>query len=971
MINENFDSSIFLNEVLDNNNPYGFNHLESDKSNIFSAPFNIDNSSIFELANASDREFKIKKNNLELISNFSTIKDPITGISIESFNQHADKSLEESFLFQSNSNYITIENKGNTHLCKDEEGFGYIKNSEDYIAIKSFSIKVGYGHHWGNKTWDDWELVGAENINNQNSTIWKKKSGEFWVANHDVDWAYEANSGSFKSGEQLLLCEKSFQQDFNSDGVIGGNKYTSTEAEGNVTLAKDESGNGFVKASGSSSYIAVTGEDGKARGDNTWDGWSLVGAETINGTNKTIWKSTANTFWTANHNSSWVLVSAEEGTKKISEIEEKETQFNQDFNSDGIIGTAKKYTEIESLGTISLFKDQNKYSYIQEYNSNIKVVIKNHSGENIREVENNNGSLRSIIGAENITGINKILFKELSGYFIADFDNNWQEISDSYKKIKISEIIKRETEFEKDLNDDGSIGNLIYALVESKGNVSLSKDSSNYAYAKVSDSDTFIAIRSTDGDHWGDNTWNSWKIVGAETINGINKAVWKRSANDFWISNHNKDWNYIKDSGIGYDENTIMAFETSFQQDFNDDDIIGGKSLPGIKIDGILDNGINSDITTYLSDDLFTHNELKSILINAGSNGITETEFNDLKIISTSLNNFLSNSMSSYLEYIYSAVVDGNNANQWWTNGASARTSLGNLKIGSSETQMNRLVEKWFKGEDLPTKYIGGDSAAGYGGVSFDYGNLTGDLFVNGIDLDDISQGGAGTCYLLAAIICSANDSESLITSMFRDNGDGTYGVRFYGDDLSEIWVTVNQKVPTIFSNRLRLSGNTNKSLSGEKWLSLLEKAYAQANEIGLFERYGDRASRNSYWGVEGGWGDSLSHISGKELKGNISVEYTCNSSLSNWNNWKTTILNELNNGNSVWLGSFGSTYGNNAKKNFVPGHAYSITAYNSSTDLFTIYNPWGVGNSFSQHNHSFQTSWETIYKLDAHLFWT
>ncbi len=238
MINENFDSSIFLNEVLVNNNPYGFNLSESDKSNIFLGPINIDNSSIYELDEASDLSFNIKKNHLEPLLNFSTNKDPITGISIESFNQHTNKTLEESSLFQSISNYITIENKGNTHLSKDEEGFGYIKNSEEYIAIKSFSSNAGYGQHWGNKTWDDWEIVGAEKINDQNSTIWKKISGEFWVANHDADWAYEANSGSYKSGEQLLLCEKSFQQDFNSDGIIGGNIYTSTEAEGNVTLAK-------------------------------------------------------------------------------------------------------------------------------------------------------------------------------------------------------------------------------------------------------------------------------------------------------------------------------------------------------------------------------------------------------------------------------------------------------------------------------------------------------------------------------------------------------------------------------------------------------------------------------------------------------------------------------------------------------------------------------------------------------------
>ncbi len=864
--------------------------------------------------------------------------------------------------------YSVTENKGNIILSKDSNGNGYIQTS----ALDSYqSIKDIDGSLRGDNTWSGWNLVGAEIIKGVNKTVWKSTANTFWIANHNSSWAIISSEEGTKTATEIADIEINYQQDFNGDETIGSISKTSTETKGNISLAKDVHGNGFVKASGSNSYIAITGTDGKARGDNTWSGWRLVGAETINNTNKTIWKSKANTFWTANHNSSWVLISAEEGTKALSEIEEKETQFIQDFNSDGIIGTAKKYIESESLGTISLFTDQNKYSYIQEYGLNIKIAVKNHLGQSLKEVETNNGSQRTIIAAETITGINKILFKESSGYFIADFDSNWKEKSDSYQKIKLSEIIKRETEFEEDLNSDGSIGNLVYTLIESKGNVLLFKDSNNYAYTKASDSDTYIAIKNTNGDQWGDNTWDSWKIAGAENINGINKTVWKKSSNSFWIASHNTDWNCIENTGINYNEKAIMAMESSFQQDLNKDNIIGTKSLPGIKIDGILDDSIKTDIATYLSDDIFSHNELKSILKNAASNGITETEFNDLKLISTSLNNYLSNSTSSYLNYIYSSVVNGNNANQWWTNGSSTRTSLGDLKIDSSENQVNRLVEKWFKGADLPTNYIGGDSAGGYGGKSFNYGNLTGDLFVNGIDLDDINQGEAGTCYLISGIICSANDSESLIRSMFCDNGDGTYGVRFYGDDLSEIWVTVNNKIPLAYSSYIRLAGNKDYSLSGEKWVSLLEKAYAQANEIGLFKRYGDRASRNSYWGVEGGWGTSLSHLSGKELKGTISVQYTCNGNLSEWNKWKNIISSEIINSNSVYLGSFGTTYGDNGKKNFIPRHAYSITAYNASTDLFTIYNPHGVENSSSQHNHSFQTSWETIFKLNAWLYWT
>ena len=655
----------------------------------------------------------------------------------------------------------------------------------------------------------------------------------------------------------------------------------------------------------------------------------------------------------------------------MSEIEVKETDFNQDLNSDGIIGIAKTYTEIESLGTISLFKDQNQYSYIQEYGTNKKINIKTKSGEYIKEVEMNNDSLRTIIGAETITGVNTILFKESSGYYTANFDENWQEKHDSYQKIETSLITRKETEFEQDLNNDGSIGNLSFSIIESKGDITLSRDSSNYSYTKASNSDTYIAIKNEDGEQWGDKTWSNWKIVGAESINGLNKTVWKKNSNYFWIANHNSNWSYIKDSAIYYDQNTIQAFETRFDQDFNDDGTIGSKSLPGIKIAGLENESIKSDVSSFLTDNLFSHYELKTILLNAGSNGITESEFNDLRLLSTSINDYLHNSTSSYFNYIYSSVVNGNKANQWWTNGSRTRISLGNLNTGSSETHMNRLVGKWFEGKDLPTNFVGGDSARGYGGVTFDYGTLTGDLFENGIDLNDLKQGRAGTCYLLAAVNCVLNDSESLINSMFSDNGDGTYGVRFYGSDSSEIWVTVNNQIPITSSKQILLAGNSEKSLKNEKWVSLLEKGYAQANEIGLFERHGNRNSHNSYWAIEGGWGQALSHINGKDLYGDISVKYTSNSNFSKWKSWEKTVINKLNNGNSIWLGSFGQTLGSNGKKDFVSRHAYSITAYDETTNLYTIYNPWGTSNLNSSFNHNFHASWSTLFEIDAFLSWT
>ena len=74
---------------------------------------------------------------------------------------------------------------------------------------------------------------------------------------------------------------------------------------------------------------------------------------------------------------------------------------------------------------------------------------------------------------------------------------------------------------------------------------------------------------------------------------------------------------------------------------------------------------------------------------------------------------------------------------------------FGNLSE-AREDQLNSLVDKWYGGLDRPTNYVS-DSAAELGALAFDYSEMTGDLFVDGINFDDINQGQAGTCYLLAA----------------------------------------------------------------------------------------------------------------------------------------------------------------------------------------------------------------------------
>ncbi|MFM2173026.1 MAG: hypothetical protein RLZZ54_953 [Cyanobacteriota bacterium] len=387
-------------------------------------------------------------------------------------------------------------------------------------------------------------------------------------------------------------------------------------------------------------------------------------------------------------------------------------------------------------------------------------------------------------------------------------------------------------------------------------------------------------------------------------------------------------------------------------------------------ITGLLDETIQQWVHTSLSDSLLSKAELRQILACAGDGGVVDAnELTDLRRIGAVLSTYLDPSQSAYLSDIYSNVAESNPANAWWS-GGGGRTALGNLQAGSSSLTLERLLGKWFDGTDLPVNEIGGDSAAGISGSRFSYGTTTGSLLVDDVNLDDVSQGAAGTCYLLAAAQVAADSMPALIHELFCDNGDGTYGVRFYGNDRSSFWVTVNSSLPLNGQGQLLLAGNASKSRSGELWVSLLEKAYAQANETGWLGR--DLAI-NSYQEVEGGLFEALSHLSGSAVTAYSAYYAVAGSTWAgrtrSWQLAEAAAQAALSSGKSLWLGSFGSSNGSNGKTNLVAGHAFAISSYNSSTGTYRVHNPWGASGG-ANWNGSFEVSWRELYSARGIVAW-
>ncbi|MBW3072939.1 hypothetical protein CU313_03520, partial [Prochlorococcus marinus str. MU1404] len=125
--------------------------------------------------------------------------------------------------------------------------------------------------------------------------------------------------------------------------------YSTVESEGNITLLKDQDDLAYARDSqGNTKYIKWFGDH---VGSSTWAGYSVLGAEIINGVNSVIWEYddgvNETTFWLSQHDSNWDYIN--DGNTGLSgnlftgltpdnTFISLETNFNLDLNNDGMIG---------------------------------------------------------------------------------------------------------------------------------------------------------------------------------------------------------------------------------------------------------------------------------------------------------------------------------------------------------------------------------------------------------------------------------------------------------------------------------------------------------------------------------------------------------------------------------------------------------------------------------------------------------
>ncbi len=137
----------------------------------------------------------------------------------------------------------------------------------------------------------------------------------------------------------LETIETTFQQDLNSDGVIGPKK-TLIQTDGSTSLV-EVGNNYFLYAAGTSSGPALE-YNGAPITSGEFGAWTPIGAVQISGGGYDVaWDIPgANTYsvWTTNSSGSYLSNVVPQVTGTSIALETIETTFQQDLNSDGVIG---------------------------------------------------------------------------------------------------------------------------------------------------------------------------------------------------------------------------------------------------------------------------------------------------------------------------------------------------------------------------------------------------------------------------------------------------------------------------------------------------------------------------------------------------------------------------------------------------------------------------------------------------------
>ena len=197
-------------------------------------------------------------------------------------------------------------------------------------------------------------------------------------------------------------------------------------------------------------------------------------------------------------------------------------------------------------------------------------------------------------------------------------------------------------------------------------------------------------------------------------------------------------------------------------------------ALAGGPLSFLTDPVVNPAVASELANGSLSYSGMLTVLQDVANQGtVTASEFSSLQTLVSLFNLPGGISVSPYVEDITTRLIDGDAANEFWTGGGTA-VALGNLAAGTTATELNELIGKWFLGTDLPNAQGTGIDPSKY---KIDSDPLFGS---KGVPLyTDANQGELGDCYLIASLGEIALQDPASIDSMITSEGNGIYSVRF------------------------------------------------------------------------------------------------------------------------------------------------------------------------------------------------
>lgn len=282
------------------------------------------------------------------------------------------------------------------------------------------------------------------------------------------------------------------------------------------------------------------------------------------------------------------------------------------------------------------------------------------------------------------------------------------------------------------------------------------------------------------------------------------------------------------------------------------------------------------------------------------------------------------------------AVSDG-------TNNKDFRQVVGNLKVPVAGTQPTGGLA-----DPAPLK---SDTLAD-GTSRYKLERYTGPLYIDGPSHEDVQQGAIGNCYFPAALAAVALTDPQIIRDMLKDNGDGTYTVRFFNDygRRDPVYINVDADLYSrawggpIYGAVITGSKDKDKM---ELWYPLIEKAYAQWK--GGYERIGNG----------GNSGQVMSEVTGSNrqsvwISGTRADQVFAQLKRAMDNKWPATA----------------STYGKDEAARYTnsgvyANHAYSVLGVEEvgGEKFVKLRNPWG------QSEPGFDGKNDGIFKVKLDVF--